>query len=451
MASRHSTGVARLVRALYGLVDSPRLWYKRYEATLCGLGWESCPQTTGIYRKPSKECPNRWLRKSVYVDDNVATGPHLGELMSELEKIQAIHPGRFIETKNITDSQGVTWLHFDLLGADVYYAKEQRNLRITMSSYIRKLASKYGIEDGSFKPCRSPNFHENAIADPKATKVPDYPIRKVRGELQWISTSGRPDICVPISCLSKYTTEVPNRPIVNACRKVLKYLLTTADEGLEYSPSSEKAFEETYGKLLPADRPLPALNAFTDASYANCLRTLRSTSGSILYYHGTPVLWKTSRQGVRAYSTGEAEYIGCSDLIIITEQNDWFQFFEELPNEIVKPNNGVYPSSDKILWVDNTSAIAVAKSEEYKPKSRHYALRYLRVRDHAKDMVFVPTHLQKADALTKLECSVSQRRLLLHNVQDPVVEEGYSESESESAEDRTARITSTVLYSALLY
>ena len=52
------------------------------------------------------------------------------------------------------------------------------------------------------------------------------------------------------------------------------------------------------------------------------------------------------------------------------------------------------------------------------PKSRHYALRYLRVRDNADKIMYCPTNLMKADSLTKLECSVPQRRLTLHHVQD---------------------------------
>ena len=56
-------------------------------------------------------------------------------------------------------------------------------------------------------------------------------------------------------------------------------------------------------------------------------------------------------------------------------------------------------------------------------------MRYLRVRDQCKDLAFVPTSLQKADGLTKLECSVPQRRLLLHNVADPIIEYEYSDDE----------------------
>ncbi len=375
------------------------------------------------------------MRKSVYVDDNVASGPNEPELRKELDAIFAIHPGRYIATKLVKEPvSGIECTYFDLLGSDVYYSGTSSFAKICMTSYIEKMAVKYGLKEGTFKPCHSPNFHEAAMFNEGAVQVPSFPARGVCGELQWVATCGRPDVTVPVSVLSKYTGEVPTIPYTKAVRKVIKYLVTTKHEGIVYSSESEAAFNETYGKLLPEGRKLPSVNVFSDASYANCLKTLRSTSGSIVYMFGTPIIWKSAKQGVRAYSTGEAEYIAASDTIIITEHNDWMSFFDDVPDEIVKPSNGLAPDTDKILWVDNTSAITVAQSEDFKPKSRHYALRYLRVKDHARDIVFCPTTLQKADGLTKLECSVPQRRMLLHNVTDPVIDY-VDENESESEDD----------------
>ena len=51
--------------------------------------------------------------------------------------------------------------------------------------------------------------------------------------------------------------------------------------------------------------------------------------------------------------------------------------------------------------------------------SRHLALRWFRVVDEAARLVFAPTWLQ-ADPLTKVDCSPSQRRMLLHVVDSPL-------------------------------
>jgi len=133
-----------------------------------------------------------------------------------------------------------------------------------------------------------------------------------------------------------------------------------------------------------------------------------------MYFCGCPIAWKSVRQSVRSYSSAEAEYIAASDTIILTESNDFTDFFRVLPTTMAEPKFGMVGSSpDYILWVDNTSAINTAQDSDYKPKSRHYALRWHRVRDQGKRIMFVPTTLQKADGLTKLSCSVEQRDLLL--------------------------------------
>ena len=99
-------------------------------------------------------------------------------------------------------------------------------------------------------------------------------------------------------------------------------------------------------------------------------------------------------------------------------------------------NRGIAPSgSDFVLWVYNQSAITTAKSEGTKPKSRHYALRYLRVRDEASKIMFCPTSLMKADPLTKLECSVPQRRLVLRHVANPVTWDSSADGDANCVED----------------
>jgi hypothetical protein len=353
------------------------------------------------------------MKKSVYVDDNLATGPDKKELEAELEAIWKIVPGRKIPGKVSTDSQGREWTWFDFLGADLHYCREGKEFRLNMEHYIFKMIAKHKVQIS--KPVHSPNYDESAFVDPQAKVVPEYPFRQVVGELQWVATVARPDICVPVATLAKYVSQPATMPMVRACRKIMKYLATTADDGVTYSPEQEQQFEELYAPLLPEGRSIPRTNLFSDASFANCLKTMRSTSGSIMYFRSTPIAWRSSRQTVRAYSTSESEYIAASDTIVLSETNDYCSFFDPTPKVTVTPQNGVCcPSADVILWVDNTSAINVAQSEETRPKSRHYALRYLRVRDAAEKLVFCPTGLQRADGLTKLSCSVPQRRLLLH-------------------------------------
>jgi hypothetical protein len=86
-------------------------------------------------------------------------------------------------------------------------------------------------------------------------------------------------------------------------------------------------------------------------------------------------------------STAEAEYIAASDALTVEESLGFMNFL----------GDGLDPP----LFVDNKSAIAIAKSPDTTKKSRHFMLRYCKVRDNARRLFFCPTTLQKADALTK--------------------------------------------------
>ena len=419
-AEKHQTEIVRLRKALYGLKDAPRAWFNLFSSKLSKLGWTPCAESPGLWKKQSKRRKEKWMKLSVYVDDNLLTGPCIEELETELENIFKEAPGRKIDMKETWNGHGQLVQTVDFLGSDVHYCREGRSVRVSMETYIDKMSKKFDVKLG--KPVHSPNYSESVFEDEKAQKVPNYPIRSVVGALQWVATVARPDVSVPVSTLAKYVSSTPNMPVVRACRKVIKYLITTKYEGICYSPESELEFNNIYKELLPDGRDVPVLNLFSDAGFANCLKTLRSTSGSIMYFKGTPVCWRSSKQAVRSYSTAESEYIAASDTIVLSETNDFMSFFEMIPKRVVEANYGISPSlDDAVLWVDNESAIITAKSEDTKPRSRHYALRYLRVRDAASKIMFCPTTLQKADGLSKLECSVSQRRLLLHHCADPII------------------------------
>ena len=55
---------------------------------------------------------------------------------------------------------------------------------------------------------------------------------------------------------------------------------------------------------------LPDTVAFSDSDFMGCFVTLKSTSGSIMYYKGVPIIWSSKRQSIRARSPTEAEYVG---------------------------------------------------------------------------------------------------------------------------------------------
>ena len=131
---------------------------------------------------------------------------------------------------------------------------------------------------------------------------------------------------------------------------------------------------------------------------------MKSVSGSIMYYRACPIVWKTGRQTVRTGSTFESEYVAAADTLAVIESIDFRGFFGDCP--------------DDTLWLDNQTAVIVAKtaSAKERPKSRHVALRYLKVSEVGDKIRFCPTHHQKADVLTKSSVSQDVRNhVFYHN------------------------------------
>jgi len=119
----------------------------------------------------------------------------------------------------------------------------------------------------------------NPVANPTA-------YQSLAGALQYL-TFTRPDITYPVQqvCLHMHDPREP------ALKRLLRYLQGTVDYGLllHRSPSTE-------------------LVVYTDADWAGCPDTQRSTSGYTVFLGGNLVSWSSTRQQVVSRSSAEAEY-----------------------------------------------------------------------------------------------------------------------------------------------
>ena len=208
------SGLRKLVKALYGLPQAPRLWAKHYEKKLVELGWEQST-SRGLYRKPSKTVKGKYLKLAVYVDDNTCAGPNKRELQEEVQRVLDVFPGKIIPPEHM----GNGWLRYDLLGTDVWYNQETRELKITMRRYIEKIEQKFRMT--GCKAADSPCFNEASLYDEKSP-AQEYPVRQVIGCLSWAAVCCRVDICQPVNLLARVGARQPTKLIVFCIKKVLR-------------------------------------------------------------------------------------------------------------------------------------------------------------------------------------------------------------------------------------
>ena len=120
-----------------------------------------------------------------------------------------------------------------------------------------------------------------------------------------------------------------------------------------------------------------------------CTVSMKSTSGSIVYYKGTPVVWSSKRQSITATSTCESEYWALYDTVKLCLQQGWLDWYLEQGRQL------------PLVFGDNQSSLALSRSSVTNKRSKHMDLRFHMVREHAKDLAFCPTDLNRADPLTK--------------------------------------------------
>jgi len=69
-----------------------------------------------------------------------------------------------------------------------------------------------------------------------------------------------------------------------------------------------------------------------------------------------------------------------------------------------------------LIFADNQSAMAISRSELLTKKSKHFALRYLLVRENFKSFGFCPSHLNLADQFTKGLASDKYKQMFDHTI-----------------------------------
>ncbi|CAI7882432.1 unnamed protein product, partial [Closterium sp. NIES-53] len=76
--------VCKLLKSLYGLKQSPLLWYTALDSVLLGVGWKKSQVDTALYFKVGDEKVTCWVL--VYVDDLLATSSNT-EILKELKEL----------------------------------------------------------------------------------------------------------------------------------------------------------------------------------------------------------------------------------------------------------------------------------------------------------------------------------------------------------------------------
>jgi hypothetical protein len=162
-------------------------------------------------------------------------------------------------------------------------------------------------------------------------------------------------------------------------------------------------FRNIYDDVLKEQgKPITDPLWFADADWAGCTTSMRSTSGVVCYYRGTPIMWSSKRQTIIATSSAESEVGAIHDCVLLSKSLG-FQ------HHITEYHSGSKSDLDlPMILNDNKSALEIVGKTVATKRSKHMLLRHAHVTQFAKSMAWVSSGLNLADGLTKGTLSRNQ-------------------------------------------
>jgi len=353
----------KILRAIYGCIESAMLWYNLYTETLKRMGFILNPYDRCVANKliNGKQCTIVF-----HVDDNKLS--HADEkVVTEIIKEISKHFGDLAVTRGRSHN---------FLGIDILLG-EDGLVEISQHDQVQEALNKFGetYDHHVSSPCANHLWDVNENAE-KLSKEKSDLFHSIVAKLLYITKRSRPDIETAVAFL---TTRVSKSDIDDW--KKLKRLMTWMNQTKDNT------------RVIGA-KNVHELYTWIDAAFAVHM-DMRSHTGGLMSFGRGMIHCRSSKQKLNTKSSTEAEVVGVSEYIPF---NLWMAMF-------LKEQG--YDLSKNIVFQDNESAIKMLKNgrDSCTGRSRHIDIRHFFVKDRVDkrevDIEYCPTKLMIADYLTK--------------------------------------------------
>jgi transposase InsO family protein len=179
--------VCRLKKSLYGLKQSPRQWYKRFDSYMIQIGYTRCEYDCCVYVRILED--GSYIFLLLYVDDMLIAA----KSMCEVNRLKSLLHKEF-EMKDLGAAKKI-------LGMEIHRDRGARKLWLSQKNYIRKVLEKFSMLDA--KPVSTPlanHFRLSGSQCPKNEEeienMSKVPYASAVGCLMYAMVCTRPDLAM---------------------------------------------------------------------------------------------------------------------------------------------------------------------------------------------------------------------------------------------------------------
>ena len=362
------TGTGDCSSRFYGLKQAGRCWHKKLNEVLVQLGFKRmiCEHSIWVFQQGEER-----VIIPVFIDDMTIAA-------RSKEAIQRVKDDLRKHFK-LRDLGPTSFL----LGVEVERDRSTRTLTLNQKQYVLDLLERFDLSDcNAVTTPLDPSIRLSSAQSPQTEEdieaMRSVPYLQAVGALMYLAVATHPDISYTVGVLARFNKN-PGPLHWKAVKHLFRYLRGTLDYKLTYSGST----------------PLPELfTTYTDADHAGNPDNGRSTSGYVVKMGNGAISWSSRLQGIVALSTTEAEFVAATSA---GQEILWLRnLFTELGYSIDSPST---------LYIDNCSALSVAKNPEHHGRMKHLDLCFYWLRDEVDkgkiNMAHLRTDAMPADILTK--------------------------------------------------
>ena len=257
--------VCRLKKSLYGMKQSPRQWYKRFDSFMFSHSFKRSDYYSCVYLKTVNGSAIYLL---IYVDDMLIAVKD----KSEIAKFKAQLNKEF-EMKDLGAAKKI-------LDVEIIRHRNSGMLYLGQRGYIEKVLRRFNMHDA--KPVSTPlaaHFKLSSALCPVSDDDIEYmsriPYSSVVGSLMYTMVCSRPDLSHALSVVSRFMAN-PGKEHWKAVQWIFRYLRGTSSDCLQFGKSRD------------------GLVGYVDSDYASDLDSRRSLTGYVFTIGGYAVSWKAN-------------------------------------------------------------------------------------------------------------------------------------------------------------